>query len=301
MDHAKLGAEILGKQLIRRFLEETKWDEQIRDAIYWHSAYQLPENLKEDPFCRILRDADKLDILRANLETPLEDIYNVTTKELRTSEVTPEVMEAVKGHHTVLRSKKKSPVDHVAGHICLTFELAYPESRKILKEQGYLDRMPHFESENPVTRQQFETIREEMQRYLETGDERRKGNRWQLKVYILKKSIMKSSVDEYLEMKAEIKKRRKGWKSRRTRKRHWKKKQKKDLRAVFCFSTSDTALQALEIAGISYEGISIWMISSSARWSRSRNVSAETFIFQNSVMYLEKRYGCTFLQTAGTS
>ena len=177
VDHAKLGAEILfgEEQLIRRFLEETKWDARIRDAIYWHSAYQLPENLKEDPFCRILRDADKLDILRVNLETPLEDIYNVTTKELRTSEVTPEVMEAVKGHHTVLRSKKKSPVDHVAGHICLTFELAYPESRKILKEQGYLDRMLHFESENPVTRQQFETIREEMQRYLETGDERRKG------------------------------------------------------------------------------------------------------------------------------
>ena len=177
VDHAKLGAEILfgEEQLIRCFLEETKWDEQIRDAIYWHSAYQLPENLKEDPFCRIMRDADKLDILRVNLETPLEEIYNVTTKELRTSEVTPEVMEAVKGHHTVLRSKKKSPVDHVAGHICLTFELAYPESRKILKEQGYLDRMLHFESENPVTCQQFETIREEMQRYLETGDERRKG------------------------------------------------------------------------------------------------------------------------------
>lgn len=49
---------------------------------------------------------DKLDVLRVNLETPLEDIYNVTTKELRTSEVTPEVMEAVKGHHTVLRSKR---------------------------------------------------------------------------------------------------------------------------------------------------------------------------------------------------
>ena len=44
-----------------------------------------------------------------------------------------------------------------------------------MKEQGYLDRMLHFESENPVTCQQFETIREEMQRYLETGDERRKG------------------------------------------------------------------------------------------------------------------------------
>ena len=106
-----------------------------------------------------------------------------------------------------------------------------------------------------------------------------------IKVYILKKSIMKSSVDEYLEMKAEIKEKKRLEKQTNPEKtleekqrcRHWK-------------------LQAFPM-----RGISIWMISSSARWSRSRNVSAETFIFQNSVMYLEKRYGCTFLQTAGTS
>ena len=177
VDHAKLGAEILfgEEKLIRRFLEEMKWDERIKDAIYWHSAYQLPENLKEEQLCLILRDADKLDILRVNLETPLEDIYNVTTEALRTSEVTQEVMDAVKEHHTVLRSKKKSPVDHVVGHICLTFELVYPESRKILKEQGYLERMMHFTSENPVTRAQFAEIREEMQRYLETEYERGRG------------------------------------------------------------------------------------------------------------------------------
>ena len=80
--------------------------------------------------------------------------------------VTLEVMDAVKEHHTVLRSVKKTPVDHVVGHICLTFELVYPESRKIVRKQGYLDRMMHFESKNPKTLEQFGQIREEMQRYL---------------------------------------------------------------------------------------------------------------------------------------
>ena len=168
VDHAKFGAELLfgEEKLIRRFLDEADWDRRIQDAIYWHSAYRLPDSLKEDLFCHILRDADKLDILRVNLETPLEEIYNVTTEELRQSVVTPEVMDAVKGHHTVLRSVKKTPVDHVVGHICLTFELVYPESRKIVREQGYLDRMMQFESENPKTLEQFGEIREEMQRYL---------------------------------------------------------------------------------------------------------------------------------------
>lgn len=73
-----------------------------------------------------------------------------------------------------------------------------------------------------------------------------------IKVYILKKSIMKSSVDEYLEMKAEIKEKKRLEKQTNPEKT-LEEKQKKDLRAVFV-STSDTALQALEIAGISYEG-----------------------------------------------
>ena len=73
-----------------------------------------------------------------------------------------------------------------------------------------------------------------------------------IKVYILKKSIMKSSVDEYLELKAEIKERNKLEKQMNPE-RTLEEKQKKDLRAVFV-STSDTALQAMEIAGISYEG-----------------------------------------------
>ena len=73
-----------------------------------------------------------------------------------------------------------------------------------------------------------------------------------IKVYILKKSIMKLSIDEYLEMKAELKERKKLEKQMNPEST-MEQKQKKELRAVFV-SESDTALQALEIAGISYEG-----------------------------------------------
>lgn len=169
VDHAKFGAELLfgEEKLIRKFVEQPDWDDEIETAIYWHSAYQLPENLSEEKqrFCQILRDADKLDILRVNLETPLEEIYNVTREELQESLVTPEVMEAVKEHHTVLRSIKKTPIDHVVGHICLVFELEYPKSRELVKEQGYLERMMHFESKNPKTLEQFAWIRQEMKKY----------------------------------------------------------------------------------------------------------------------------------------
>ena len=51
-------------------------------------------------------------------------------------------------------------------HISLVYELVYPESCRIVKRQGYLDRLMNFESKNPHTRKQFEHIRKRMREYL---------------------------------------------------------------------------------------------------------------------------------------
>lgn len=171
VDHAKLSFEILfgEEERIRSFCPDNRWDRLLETAVRWHSAYRIPEGLDEKTrtYCDLLRDADKIDILRVNLDTPMEEIYNVTTEELRTSEVSPKVMQAFDGHHAILRSLKKTAVDHAVGHISLVYELVYPKSRAIVKEQGYLNRMMDFTTDNPVTKKQFAHIREEMNRFLE--------------------------------------------------------------------------------------------------------------------------------------
>ena len=138
---------------------ECMWIEQV---VRWHSAYELPDGFSEEEtfFSNVLRDADKIDILKVNMETPLEQIYNVSTEELKNSEVTPEVMKAFGEKRTILRSLKKTPVDHVVGHIALVFGLVFPESVQIVKEQGYLEKMLAFPSENEKTREQFARLRE---------------------------------------------------------------------------------------------------------------------------------------------
>ena len=80
--------------------------------------------------------------------------------------MTPEVLQSFDEEHAVLRSLKKTAVDNVVGHISLVYELVYPESCRIVKRQGYLDRLMNFESRNPQTRKQFEHIREHMREYL---------------------------------------------------------------------------------------------------------------------------------------
>lgn len=169
IDHAMYGAEILFEQgKIRDFIADTGEDEMIRKAVAYHSAYRLPEELDERTkmFCQILRDGDKIDILKVNIDFPLEEIYNVTTNELRNCKVSEAVMEAFKEGHAVYRGLKKTPADYVTGHISLVYELVYPKSLAVVKEQGYLKKLMDFQSENEETQKQFEQIREIMNTYL---------------------------------------------------------------------------------------------------------------------------------------
>lgn len=143
---------------------ERVWMEQV---VRWHNVYALPEELSKEEvfFSNVLRDADKIDILKVNVETPLEQIYNVSTSELKNSVVTPEVMKTFAERHTILRSLKKTPVDHVVGHMALVFGLVFPESLEIVKQQGYLEKMLSFPSDNEETREQFKSLRHILREY----------------------------------------------------------------------------------------------------------------------------------------
>ena len=169
VDHAQFGADILFKQgRIRDYIPDNQEDDLIEKAIRVHNRYQVPENLsqREVFYADLLRDADKVDIIRVNVETPLEEIYNVTTEELKQAPVTPEVMQAFEEHHTIERSLMKASIDHVVGHIALVYGLVYKKSREIVKEQGFLDQIMNFESENKVTQKALKRIREVMKEYL---------------------------------------------------------------------------------------------------------------------------------------
>lgn len=171
VDHAKLGADILFQEgKIRDYVTEEAEDFLIEQAIRVHNAFRVPENMDTRVEClsHILRDADKIDILKVNVEVPLEEIYNTTTEELRHSKVSESVMQSFYEHHATLKSIKCTPADHVVGHISLVFELVFKESLRIVKEQGCLAELLNFHTENLKTQRQFVLLREEMEKYFKT-------------------------------------------------------------------------------------------------------------------------------------
>ena len=159
-------------RIINKFAEgyvEKNGSDLLELAIRQHNKFRIADGLskREEMFCNILRDADKIDILKVNVDVPLETIYNSTTEEIRNSVITDEVLECFYAKQTVLRSLKKSVVDNIVGHISLIFELVYPVSLKIVKEQGYVYKMLDFKSDRPDTVEKFAGMRKFVDKFLE--------------------------------------------------------------------------------------------------------------------------------------
>ena len=156
VDHAEFGADLLftGERFISSFIEDRQYDTQLEIAIREQNKFRVREGLddKTHAFCDILRDADKIDIFRVNIETPMEEIYNTTSEAMKNAQVSEKVMEQVQAHQTVTRDVRKSAIDSLIGHMALTFELVFPLSRKLALEQGYLMKLFEFQSDNEVTK-----------------------------------------------------------------------------------------------------------------------------------------------------
>lgn len=175
IDHAMYGASVLfEKGRIRDYIESEEEDSLLRKVISCHSAYRIPLEYDERTvlFANILRDADKIDILKVNVEVPLEEIYNASAEEIKNSAVSPEVLNSLLQEKVVLRALKKTVADHVAGHISLVYELMFPISVRIVREQGYLNRLLSFSSDNPQTREDFKKIRETVNAYMNREENR---------------------------------------------------------------------------------------------------------------------------------
>ncbi|MEE1468455.1 MAG: HD domain-containing protein, partial [Collinsella sp.] len=88
MSHAALGIEVLFGEnpadapavtSIRDFIDDPAEDELIRASIAYHSDFRLPAQLdvRTRSFCDIVRDGDKIDIMRTIADSTVDTILKV--------------------------------------------------------------------------------------------------------------------------------------------------------------------------------------------------------------------------------
>lgn len=152
VDHAEFGADLLfnpkeddyffegqkeALEIIRKNIPDTKL---VETAIRNHNKYRVEEGLDDRTllFANIIRDADKVDILKVNVEFDVEEIYNIPLEELLNSDISQVVLEACLEGHAVNRALRLTPMDLVIGHASMMQELVFEKSKEVVRQQGYL-------------------------------------------------------------------------------------------------------------------------------------------------------------------
>ena len=169
VNHAEFGADLLfADGLIGRFVEGGAVDPALEPAIRNHNRLCVEDGLDERTrmFADILRDADKIDIIRVNVESPVTEIYNAPIDEIRASAISPQVEAGFYEHRCIDSALKRTVADRMVGHFAFVFELVYPASKAEVKRQGHLWQAMGFEFTNPETAAKVAAMRSEMRAWL---------------------------------------------------------------------------------------------------------------------------------------
>ena len=173
IEHAEFGVKVLfDNGLIRKFIEENKYDNIIYKAIYNHNKYKIEENLNENELlqCKIIRDADKLDNFRVKEKDKLENIfpkiYNEKTINYET--ISEKVYEEFMQHKCIKLEDRKTIIDYWVCVIAFIFDLNFNISLQYVKENKYIDILiDRIKYKNDTTKQKMEDIRKCAKEYIE--------------------------------------------------------------------------------------------------------------------------------------
>lgn len=138
IDHGDLGAEILKKD-IKKYIETDEYDELIQLAVKNHNKYKIQEGLtqKQEMFAKIIRDADKLDILYESTCMFWKWRENLVEE----SKITPEIIEEFKRNESVDIRYRKTPIDEIVSVVAFIFDINYRTSFEILKRENYINKI----------------------------------------------------------------------------------------------------------------------------------------------------------------
>lgn len=112
----------------------------IRAAVGHHSAFRLPDELdmRTRAVCDVVRDADKIDILRVTCADSVETVLGLSEDELLASAISPDAENGFFSHRCLSRTERHEPADYLIGLACFTYELVYPASLEIALEEGHV-------------------------------------------------------------------------------------------------------------------------------------------------------------------
>lgn len=166
-DHGDYALKILDKD-IRKYIETDKYDNIIRKAIKNHNKFEIEKNLTKEEmlFAKIIRDADKIDIIYEATEI----FWKNEEEKINNSVISENAWNQIKSQLLIKREKgiKIENIDSVLSVIAFVYDINFKESFKILKEKKYIDLIINrFNLKDDETRKKVEEIRKKLNEYIE--------------------------------------------------------------------------------------------------------------------------------------
>ena len=171
IDHGDLGADILKQNnFIRNFIKEAKYDEIILKSVQNHNKYKIADDLNKEEklFCKIVRDADKIDILYEAIEI----FWKKGREEIQNDLISDKVYNEFLNKKLIKKDKnmKKNGIDKLVLMLAFVFDINFHESLEILKKEDYLNKiLNNFDFKRQDTKEKIENIRNVLNLYLNKG------------------------------------------------------------------------------------------------------------------------------------
>lgn len=169
INHGEYGVKVLFQDgLIRKFIEDTKYDDIIRLAILNHNKSAIEEGLteRENLHAKIIRDADKTDIFSVLIIGDKKAIWEKAdlSNDIITDEVYREFME----DKSINYKKIETSADILVSHFAYVYDFNFKETLQVIKQNNYIDKLyKRFIFNNKETMERYNKIYETAKQYLE--------------------------------------------------------------------------------------------------------------------------------------
>lgn len=136
-DHAAMSVRVLDEEDVwRHFTDRERVI--LTTAIRHHNKFAIPEACTGEVllFCKLIRDADKLDGLRRAAEG-----HTFTLLMLDGDDVSPAVMKAILNHRCVRYTDIETQPDIIVAIVAQVYNVSFPYTLATIREEHYIDRI----------------------------------------------------------------------------------------------------------------------------------------------------------------
>ena len=170
LNHAELGIEVLLKDdYIKKYIDDEHYIPIIFKAIKNHNRYKIEKGLNEEEllFAKIVRDADKLDILYEG-----ENIYWNTKREkenVENSKISIKIEQQFKNELPVKKwgNERNDTVDGLLILLSYIYDVNFKETLEIVSKEDYANKIfNRFEFKDEKTKEQIENLKKILLKFI---------------------------------------------------------------------------------------------------------------------------------------